>query len=141
MTGPLVLVADNDLAVSALLRDVLVRMGLSVRQAFDGEAARVEAREPEIAVLVCDLDMPRLSGVEVLESLATLASPPPAIVISGYLDPAIQARLSALGFVREVLRKPFDLLAFGEQVRGLAMGRREGRSEGLGEASEGAEGA
>lgn len=131
MSGPLVLVADNDLAVSSLLCDVLHRMGLTVRQVFDGEAASAEARAPEVAALVCDLDMPRMSGIEVLESLAAMASPPPAIVISGYLDQAIHGRLGSLGFVRAVLRKPFDLLAFGERVRTIATRGRNGPADGL----------
>ena len=122
MGTPLVLVADNDHAVSGLLRDVLLRTGLTVRQAFDGEVAREQARAPDVKVLVCDLDMPRLSGIEVLESLANLASPPQAVVISGYLDSAVRLRLGALGFVREVLRKPFDLLGFAEKVRAIAVG-------------------
>ena len=123
MSGPLVLIADNDTAVSGLLTEVLVRCGLSVRHAFDGEAARQMAREPLVRVLVCDLDMPRLSGIEVLESLGDLPVPPRAVVISGYLDAAVQERLQALSYVCEILRKPFDLLEFAGKVHALAAGR------------------
>ena len=115
-----VLIADNDFAVSNLLMDALVRHGLLVEQAFDGEAARVRARLPGVAVVVCDLDMPLASGVEVLESLADLASPPAVVVISGYLDKMVLDRLRRLPFVLDVLRKPFDLLKFSERVRQLA---------------------
>jgi CheY-like chemotaxis protein len=115
-----VLIADNDDAVSALLTEVLVRRGLRVEHAADGEQARRQARGPEVLVLVCDLDMPRVSGIEVLESLADLPAPPPTVVISGYFDDAIRGRLAALPFVREVLRKPFDLFTFATRVHGLA---------------------
>jgi len=124
VSGSLVLIADNDTAVSGLLTEVLVRSGLSVRHAFDGEAAREMAREPLVRVLVCDLDMPRLSGIEVLESLATLPVPPQTVVISGYLDAAVQERLQALRYVCHILRKPFDLLEFAGKVRALATGHR-----------------
>jgi len=117
---PLVLVADNDPAVSALLREVLVRAGLAVRQAFDGEQARAAVRDPDVAVVVCDLDMPRVAGIEVLESMGDLVRPPPTIVVSGFIDDAIRQRLDRLGHVRVVLRKPFDLLAFAARVRELA---------------------
>lgn len=119
-----VLIADNDSAVSNLLMEALARHGLVVEQAFDGEVARLQARRPDVAVLVCDLDMPRASGVEVLESLADLVAPPNAVVISGYLDQAVLGRLQRLPFVREVLRKPFDLLRFSERIRELASGVR-----------------
>lgn len=117
---PIVLVADNDSAVSGLLCSVLARAGLTVRQAFDGEQARQQVRDPDVRVLVCDLDMPKLSGVEVLESMVDLAAPPPAIVVSGFVDEAIQERLARLPHVRLVLRKPFDLLAFAASVRRCA---------------------
>jgi len=120
LSAPLVLIADNDRAVSALLTEVLARTGLSVQPVYDGETARLRARDADVAVLVCDLDMPRLSGIEVVESLADLANPPPVVVVSGYLDAGIQQRLSALSFVRGVLPKPFDLLAFAERIRLLA---------------------
>ncbi|MBL8755224.1 MAG: response regulator [Planctomycetes bacterium] len=106
--------------MSALLAEVLVRAGMSVVHAQDGEEARIRVREPGLAAVVCDLDMPRASGLEVLESMADLPFVPPAIVVSGYLDDSIAARLAKLAWVREVMRKPFDLLAFARRVRELA---------------------
>src|SRR5262245_61708890 len=78
------------------------------------------ARQPGLAVVVCDLDMPGASGLDVLESLRDLPKPPPAVVVSGYLDADVRKRLDKLPFVREVLSKPFDLLLFAERVRQLA---------------------
>ena len=115
-----VLIADNDGAVSALLTEVLVRIGLTVRHAYDGESALLKVREPGLRVIVCDLDMPRASGLEVLESMLDMAALPVAVVISGYLDTSIAERLARLPHVRSVLRKPFDLFAFAAQVRELA---------------------
>jgi DNA-binding NtrC family response regulator len=101
-----VLIADNDAAVSSLLTEILVRGGLTVQQAFDGVTAGALVRDPAVRVLVCDLDMPRASGLEVLESMLGMANAPAAVVISGYLDAAIADRLRRLPHVREVLRKP-----------------------------------
>lgn len=119
MHAPLVLIADNDRAVSSLLGEVLTRKGMRTTFAYDGEAAADLARDPGIAALVCDLDMPKRHGLDVLASLADLPVPPATVVVSGYLDRAIEERLQALPFVRAVLRKPFDLFAFAERVRGL----------------------
>jgi CheY-like chemotaxis protein len=115
-----VLIADNDRAVSGLLTEILVRSGLSPIHAFDGHTAAIMARQPDLRVLVCDLDMPGASGLEVLESLRDLPKPPCAVVVSGYLDADVRKRLGKLPFVREVLSKPFDLLRFAERVRQLA---------------------
>jgi len=127
---PRVLVADNDVAVGSLLAEVLTRAGLAVERALDGEAARDLARQPGCRVLVCDLDMPRLSGLEVLEGLAKEAAQPAAIVVSGYLDAEVEERLSALPLVRAVLRKPFDLIGFVRLVSSLAAERSEAGTAG-----------
>jgi CheY-like chemotaxis protein len=116
----LVLIADNDRAVSGLLSEILVRAGLSPIHAFDGHTASLMARQPGLSVIVCDLDMPRASGLDVLESLRDLPDPPQAVVVSGYLDADVRERLGKLPFVREVLSKPFDLRLFAERVRQLA---------------------
>ncbi len=130
---PSVLIADNDAAVSGLLAEVLRRAGVEVEQVFDGEAARRRAVEAVPDVLVCDLDMPKMSGIDVLEALRDQPRQPPTLVISGYLDAAIEARLAQLPFVRTVLRKPFDLMAFAQLVRELAAEPGEGTAA-LGEA-------
>jgi DNA-binding response OmpR family regulator len=114
-----VLIADNDSAVSDLLTQVLTRAGLAVAHAYDGEAAIELARDPGVRVLVCDLDMPRASGIEVLEALSAMAAPPATIVVTGFLDQAVMERLQAMPFVRDVLRKPFDLLQFAARVQEL----------------------
>ena len=112
-----VLVADNDRAVSGLLTEVLVRSGLRVVHAYDGHAAASMARDPVIRAIVCDLDMPGASGLEVLASLADLPTPPAAVVVSGYLDADVRAKLARLPFVRRVFAKPFDLRAFAACVQ------------------------
>ncbi|MFN3241417.1 MAG: response regulator [Planctomycetota bacterium] len=139
LLGMSVLIADNDRAVSGLLTEVLLQSGLRASHAYDGDDARRQAREPGLRVLVCDLDMPGASGLEVLESLRDLAAPPQVIVISGYLDQRIEAQLRTMPFVREVLRKPFDLLAFAANVRRLAAaGRQAAGGDGSGAAADGA---
>jgi DNA-binding response OmpR family regulator len=114
-----VLIADNDSAVSDLLTQVLTRAGLAVAHAYDGEVAIELARDPVVRVFVCDLDMPRASGIEVLEALGAMAAPPATIVITGFLELAVLERLQAMPFVRDVLRKPFDLLQFAARVQAL----------------------
>lgn len=114
-----VLVADNDAAVGGLLADVLARVGLGVGRAHDGCAAIAMARDPAVRVLVCDLDMPGASGQEVIASLADLPRPPAVVVVSGYVDSEVEDELRRWPFVREVLRKPFDVLEFAARVRCL----------------------
>lgn len=122
VTAPLILVADNDHAVSSLLCEVLRRAGLRVEAVYDGDQALATVLRSSVSVFICDLDMPRRSGIEVVEGLSAHASPPATLVISGYLDQSLTRRLEGLPWVRGLLHKPFDLMAFSRQVRQLAAG-------------------
>jgi CheY-like chemotaxis protein len=119
MTAPLVLLVDNDRAINALLAEVTRRAGCRVVQAFHGEEAQGLLADGSVRLLVCDLDMPRMPGLELLEWLAAQPHQPQALVVSGFVDAAIVARLSRLPFVHSILRKPFDLTAFTRLVRDL----------------------
>jgi DNA-binding response OmpR family regulator len=125
-----VLIADNDHQVSGLLSEVLKQIGVTPSHAYDGDEARRMAQEPGLDVLVCDLDMPGASGLEVLESLRALDRPPLVVVVSGYLDARIEAQLRTMSYVQEVLRKPFDLLGFAGIVRRLLGVARAARGVG-----------
>ena len=94
------------------------------------------AMEPGVEVLVCDLDMPGATGLEVLESLRGLDRQPLVVVISGYLDAKIEAELRTMRFVKEVLRKPFDLLGFAAVVRRLLALARQADGGRVGDGAE-----
>jgi CheY-like chemotaxis protein len=123
--APLVLVADNDGGVNDLLREVLSRVGLRTAAVADGAAALQVIAAGGVALLVCDLDMPKLGGSDVLAELARSPDPPPVLVVSGYLDAHTERALTAHRHVRGVFRKPFDVFAFAEAARRIVAPERE----------------
>ena len=120
--APLVLVADNDTAVSTLLREVLGRRGLRTAAVGDGLAALGFLAEHEVALLVCDLDMPELGGREVLARLVDMVDPPPVLVVSGFLDDALERAIADLAVVRGAFRKPFDIFEFADLAQQVVGG-------------------
>jgi two-component system response regulator len=121
MTPPLVLLVDNDRAINSLLAEVTRRAGCRVAQAYHGEEAQGLLVDPSIRLLVCDLDMPRMPGLELLEWLATQPHRPKTLVVSGFVDSADLERAARLPFVHSVLRKPFDLDTYTRLVQELAL--------------------
>jgi CheY-like chemotaxis protein len=117
-----VLIADNDPGVTGVLTLFLERAGLRVEAVADGEEALTRLRGGGVDLLVCDLDMPRLSGEDVLAELAGWAAAPPVLVVSGYVDSRLEGELSGHPAVRAVLRKPFDLVEFSRRVVDLVGG-------------------
>lgn len=125
MTEPrrVALVADNDESVAEVLRVFLAREGLSVEVVGDGLRARERLLAGPVDVFVCDLDMPLLAGENLLESLGAQA--PPTVIASGYVELGTEARLRRHPAVRDVVRKPFDLLRFAALVAAIARGESQ----------------
>lgn len=123
MSPPLILVADNDPDVSHLLADVLRMHGARTEIVADGEAAVRRLRAGHVDLLVCDLDMPKLDGEGVVNALAHCPSPPPVLIVSGFVDDVTVARLQQSPHVLGVLRKPFDVIEFAQRACAEAAAR------------------
>lgn len=64
-----ILIADDDTELCELLKEYFVQEGFDIRLAFDGEQALAESRRPGVSVMVLDIMMPRMNGIDVLRSL------------------------------------------------------------------------
>jgi DNA-binding NtrC family response regulator len=103
-----VLVADDDQGVRYTLRGMLEDAGHDVEEAADGEAALARLAGGGIDLLISDLRMPRLDGLELLRR-ATSQTPGLKVVLitaHGSERHAVEAmKLGALDY----FRKPFDV--------------------------------
>lgn len=120
-----VLLADNDPNVAAILELFLARSGAEVTSVPNGRVALEALAQERFGLLVCDLDMPVMSGEELLDQVGSDPATPPVFVISGYVDEVTSSRLRSHRAVVDVLRKPFDLRAFATRVADLLDGRGE----------------
>ncbi|MCP3918404.1 MAG: sigma-54-dependent Fis family transcriptional regulator [bacterium] len=107
-----VLVADDDPDIRLALEMLLQYEGFEVWTAKDGEEAwrRIEAergagRAP--ALVLTDLKMPKLDGLELLERIVALEDGPPVILISGHGDVATAVEAMQKG-AANFLEKPID---------------------------------
>ncbi len=116
--GSIVLVDDEAelvLAVGGMLRaefgDARVRATSDAREASDW------LREARPAVLITDVRMPDLTGLDLITQVAATWGPTATVVISAFpTDPVtVSARRSAVAY----LPKPFEFAALKETVRGL----------------------
>jgi DNA-binding response OmpR family regulator len=115
-----VLVVDDERDVGELVRDVLTELGYAVRHVFDGATALevVPVFEPDLVLL--DLKMPGMSGVEVLEHLRHHHSHVPVVVLSGDEDVDLARRTLGNGAF-DYIPKPFHIAVL-ERVVGAAVG-------------------
>ncbi|WP_114968192.1 response regulator transcription factor [Rhodoferax ferrireducens] len=71
-----VLLVDDDLELTAMLSQYLVREGFDVHAVHDGQAGVSEAASGRYAIVVLDVMMPRLSGMEALRRIRALSKVP-----------------------------------------------------------------
>jgi CheY-like chemotaxis protein len=82
-----VLLVDDEVEIRSLVALVLAREGYAVREASNGRDALVVLQEAVPALIVLDLYMPGMSGMEFLDELERLPAPrPPVVLFSGLAD-------------------------------------------------------
>jgi formate/nitrite transporter len=124
--GRTAVVIDDDESIREGCRQALEAGGYWTRTAEDGEQGLQLARELRPRVVIIDLKMPGMSGMEVLRAVLDASPEVTPIVITGYgsTESAIEAMRAGAS---DYLLKPFDDEALLSAVgRGLQRGRRRG---------------
>jgi DNA-binding NtrC family response regulator len=101
------LVVDDEPAIVRLLKAIFVREGFEVLTAADGEAglAEVAAGDPEIVIV--DLELPKLDGIQVIERLKASNPGLPVVMLTGRDDAKTAVRAMRLG-AADYVTKPFE---------------------------------
>lgn len=114
------LTIDDEPEIRSLLADELREDGFEVIHAGNGADALEIVRESPPQVIIVDLLMPKMTGIEFLNRLhITQADPYAAIVVSGLLEPVIIEACMNAG-ASTVIDKPFRLAELRRAVRELA---------------------
>ena len=117
----LVLIAEDEPIIRILLKSLLQRHGLKVIAAADGQEAweLFEQRAEEIAVVITDLNMPRLDGPGLVRRIAEHPHHPGIVVTSGLPEMLEEVRRVWQDDI-VIMPKPYDahdLSAALERVR------------------------
>ncbi len=107
---------DNDARLLELYALFLGRRGHTLRTATSFGAARAAIAERPPELLLSDLELGAERGDEELARLARSGELPPTLVVSGYLDRELEAKLAALPCVVGTLAKPFDLATLEARI-------------------------
>ena len=103
-----VLVADDEKNIREGLREALMLDGYDVLLAADGKEALDTVNRGDVDLLITDLKMPRLSGEELLKSVASQFPTVPVIILTGHgtIESAVQAMHDG---AYDFLTKPVNL--------------------------------
>jgi len=114
-TCPLVLIADSDANRRALGKALFESQSIECRSVGDGSAALAAVREFEPRVLVLDVDLPEMSGYEVLGNLAAEKSRVKILLLTAGDYPQVAG-------ADDYLVKPFNPLELVVRVQKLLLG-------------------
>ncbi len=122
--GEHVLFVEDDELVRRTGRRILERLGYRVEEAIDGLDAleRVRASSARFDLVVTDMVMPRMNGMQLIRALSELAPGLPVLVVSGYADAAL-GELGEASF----LAKPYTLESLASRLRALLPSREGGQ--------------
>ena len=113
-----ILIIEDETAIRANLVRFARLEGHEAVEAVDGSAGLAAAQTCEPDLILCDLMMPGLSGMQVLAALRQLPAlaPIPFIFLSASAEPERIQEARQLG-AREYLAKPFNLAQLREVLR------------------------
>ncbi len=114
-----ILVAEDESNLRLVIQKELQRLGHDVRAAPDGEAALRLLEEAAVDVLLCDINMPRMDGMELLRRVRQRPNPPEVVMLTGVasVDTAIEAmKLGAYDY----LSKPYRITELDALVKQAA---------------------
>lgn len=103
-----ILVIDDEKSIRKSLREILEYENFKVDEAGDGAEGAAMAEKEIYDIILCDIKMPKLDGIEVLEKIQKVHPDTPVIMISGHgtIETAVEAvKKGAFDFIA----KPLDL--------------------------------
>ena len=120
MAKKILLIDDEGLVRRSLVK-LLLKEGFEVISCESGEEAVAKIQNERFQLIVCDVRMPALDGVETLKKIrsfleANKLEPIPEILMTGYADQNVAAEAEAMK-VAEYIYKPFDLRDFLKCIR------------------------
>ena len=114
MTAKTILYVEDNEANRMIVRDLLKRTKYTLIEAFDGEAGVARALEARPGLILMDIQLPKISGLEAIRRLradaATAATP--IIAITSFALSGDDAKAKAAGATAYLAKpySPFDLL-------------------------------
>ena len=103
-----ILIVDDEASIRRTLRDILEYEKYEVDESKDGMECLVRLKKEKYDVIIMDIKMPKMDGIEALERIQMIAADTPVIMISGHanIDSAVEAvKKGAFDFIP----KPPDL--------------------------------
>ncbi|MDR3567932.1 MAG: diguanylate cyclase [Syntrophobacteraceae bacterium] len=113
-----ILVVDDEPQACEILSDALSSWGHNVEVAYDGSEALGKIREKKFTIVITDMDMPRMDGMELIEHIARDYAHIDVIAITGHIMKYKYTEVVEAG-AADFITKPFSLNEFEAKLNRL----------------------
>jgi DNA-binding NtrC family response regulator len=103
-----ILIIDDEKSIRNTLREILEYEKFKIDEAEDGQAGVEKIKKNKYDLILCDIKMPKMDGIEVLENVQNISPETPVVMVSGHgtIETAVEAlKKGAFDFIP----KPLDL--------------------------------
>ena len=123
-----VLIVEDDPLAARMYQKALSLEGFEVESAIDGEQGVQKAKEFKPDIIYCDVMMPRVSGIELLEQLKqdpAIADIPVIMLtnLSGKHDAELALKKGATSYLVKSENKPTDIVVHAKQFLASSSGK------------------
>jgi len=106
-----ILIVDDDRKMRVIMRTLLESRGWATLEAYDGVQALEMCANEKPSVVLLDMRMPKMGGLETLRELISLDSDMPVIIITAHADVADAVNAIKIGAYDFIVKPPdFDTL-------------------------------
>lgn len=119
-----VLIVDDQPGIRRLLLEVFTDEGYEVSVATNGNEALEQAKEKKPAVILMDMKMPGMDGIDALKELKEIGLAERVIMMTAYGELELVTKAKELGAFAYVT-KPFDIIKLCEMVSNYIAGNKE----------------
>jgi two-component system, cell cycle response regulator CpdR len=119
-----ILVVDDDRITRELVKRILKCEGIVAHCVASGEEALEQIKEKTFSLMITDLNMPGLDGLELARKGLEIAPQMPIIMGTGRISPKIIRLAKEIG-IKKVLAKPLHVKELLETIRDVMGKRRE----------------
>jgi len=121
------LLVEDDTTLGENLKSALVRQGYGVDWLQDGEAGLFAAQDQDYSLMILDVNLPYMSGIEIVRNVRARKNNVPILILTARDTPSQRVEGLDSG-ADDYVVKPFDLDELFARLRSLQR-RREGRTD------------
>jgi two-component system OmpR family response regulator len=111
------LLIEDDVIVASAMRRMLRQFGQAVEIASSAAQGMARVQAMPFALVVCDMNLGDGTALDVLGMMEAGGSPPPMLLMSGFIDERMEALAAGHACIRAIVPKPIDGPTLRELVR------------------------